>query len=115
MVAVSLKKKISPYSIHGSSANDIWVGIDKAAWHYNGSTWMKLDLPNAVSSINSVVAVSPTDAWFVDSVGNVFRWNGTTATKVDTSIGGSMAKFYGWAADAKNVFFGGRGILSYRK
>ena len=106
---------ISTYSIHGSSANDIWVGIDKAAWHYNGSTWIKLDLPNAVSAISSVVAVSPTDAWFVDSVGNVFRWNGTTATKVDTSIGGSMAKFYGWAADAKNVFFGGRGILSYRK
>ena len=85
-----------------------------AVW--NGSAWSAaMTIPNSIGAIVSVSAVAANDVWFVDSNSQIFRYNGASFTRLNTSLGAIPQPMYSFAADANNVWFGGRGILSYRR
>lgn len=105
------------YSFGGLSASDVWAGGFQAVRHWNGSVWSAaMTVTGSVGPIVSVSATAANDVWFVDSTSQVFRYNGSTFTRLNTSLGSLANKpMFSYAADANNVWFGGRGILSYRR
>lgn len=104
------------YSLGGTSATDVWAGGDKVVYHWNGSTWSAaMSVTGAMGTIVGIAATASNDVWLTDSTGLVFRYNGTFKT-INTTLGGLPGTgTLPWAANANNVWFGGRGILSYRR
>jgi uncharacterized repeat protein (TIGR02543 family) len=109
-------------SLNGTSSSDIWAGVSGGVYHFDGSNWTKMTITGSTQQIISISATATNDAWFVEkTTGYVFRWNGTTFRQIDTGLGTSPGaaqdpaiQMYSWAADAMDVWFAGRGILSYR-
>jgi len=107
--------KVPLYSLSGRSASDVWAGGDKVVYHWNGSSWSgAMAVTGAQGTIVGIAATAANDVWFTDSTGLVFRYTGTFKT-INTTLGSIKTPMYTWSADANNVWFGGRGILSYRR
>lgn len=107
--------KVPLYSLSGFSASDVWAGGDKVVYHWNGSSWSSaMAVPGALGTIVGIAATAANDVWFTDSTGLVFRYTGTFKT-INTTLGSVKTPTFTWAANANNVWFGGRGILSYRR
>jgi hypothetical protein len=51
--------------------------------HFNGSTWSNVTVPVS-GGADSVVAISPTDAWAIVG-GSLLQWNGTTWSVVNAT------------------------------
>jgi hypothetical protein len=74
----------------------------------------------STQNIISISATAANDGWFIENVtGGVFRYNGTTFSRVATGQSQGpdaliSIRMSSWAADQHDVWFGGRGILSYR-
>lgn len=102
-------------SIHGLGTNNVWVGDDRAAWRFDGTKWTKMTIPGSSGLITSIAVTAANDVWLTDGIGIVFRWNGTSFKRMDSGMSNTAYKMYLWAANPNNVWFGGRGILSYRK
>lgn len=103
------------YSMHGSSATDVWVGDNRSVWRFNGSIWSKVTVTGSTGNIVGIRALSATDAWLSDATGAVFHWDGSTFKRFDIGTRDSGVGMSIWAADPKNVWFAGQGIVSYRK
>jgi hypothetical protein len=86
----------SNYAIGGSGPSDVWavarrnVNMAATASHWDGTSWHQLTAPGFESSVSvdvtfptvSVVATSPTNAWFHDD-STVVHWDGTALTLSD--------------------------------
>jgi hypothetical protein len=107
------------YDIHGVASNDVWaVGhwgdtygdYHALAMHWNGSAWINVALPSAVTSqlseILAVKMVSANDVWAVGAylTGGMFKihWDGTAWTEVTPTNGGGGQ----FAVKASNNIFG---------
>lgn len=85
-----------------TSAKDVWA-VGGTAWfkpvpeikHWNGKAWTGFAVPAIGGFLNSVTAITPTDAWAVGLIGNgpgdgtsnadktlVLHWDGTSWTQV---------------------------------
>ena len=86
---------INLYGVSALSSTDVWaVGSyvvsatqETLVLHWNGSNWTQVPSPSVGQSsvLNSVTAISPSNAWAVGSGGSgtvVLHWNGSTWTKV---------------------------------
>jgi hypothetical protein len=88
-------------SISGSSPSDIWAagtasteGVERrkvapVLEHFNGSTWSNVTVPVS-GGADSVVAISPTDAWAIVG-GSLIQWNGTTWSVVNATTANGTA------------------------
>lgn len=103
------------YSLHGSSATDVWAGDIRSVWRYNGTSWTKVTVTGSTGNIVKIRALSSTDVWLSDSTGALFHWDGATFKRIDIGTRDSGIGMSIWAADPKNVWFAGQGIVSYRK
>lgn len=103
------------YSLHGSSATDVWAGDIRAVWRYNGTNWTKVTIPGSTGTVVGIRALSSTDAWISDNTGALFHWDGSSFKRIDIGTRDSGVGMHIWAADPKNVWFAGQGIVSYRK
>ena len=67
-------------SISGTTTDDVWAvgygGAAAFALHWDGAAWTKLDLPSGAGQVNSVFAVSKTEAYAVSFTGGIFKWDG---------------------------------------
>jgi hypothetical protein len=112
-------------SVSATSATDAWaVGIAgkgpfgtpesvNLALHWNGTTWAKVSVPspNQQSSLNSVSADSPSDAWAVGeyfvgtskTLGQILHWNGSTWTRVPSpNPGNTFVRLFSVSAVSSN-------------
>jgi hypothetical protein len=105
------------YSLGGTGAGDVWAGGAGVVYHWNGGSWSAaMSLPVGTGNVVSISATAANDVWFTDSAGRVFRWSGGATFKlINTSLGNVGTPMHSWAANANNVWFAGRGILSYRR
>ncbi len=85
-------------SISGSSPSDIWAagtefneGLHRnnspVLEHFNGTSWSNVSVPVAspTGGLTDVVAVTPSDAYAVTTVGAILHWNGTTWTLLNAT------------------------------
>lgn len=103
------------YSLHGSSPTDVWAGDIRSVWRYNGTNWTKMTVTGSTGTIVGIRALSSTDAWLSDNTGALFHWDGSAFKRIDIGTRDSGVGMSIWAADPKNVWFAGQGIVSYRK
>lgn len=86
---------INLYGVSALSSTDVWaVGSyvvsatqETLVLHWNGSNWTQVPSPSVGQSsvLNSVTAISPSNAWAVGSGGSgtvVLHWNGSTWAQV---------------------------------
>jgi hypothetical protein len=99
--------------VSASSSSDAWI-VGSIAWHWDGSRWRSAVLPSVPgdSSLSSVVALGPRDAWAVGSRSApseqivathplVEHWDGTGWRVVAMPLPGAGA-FNSVSADAPN-------------
>lgn len=81
----SLFRTSTILGMHGTSASDVWaVGGGGLIGHFDGKKWERMATPgNANGQLNSVFAISPTDAYAVGlTTPKVLHYDGTSWTKV---------------------------------
>jgi hypothetical protein len=89
------------YYVSASGPDDVWVrGTEPwdaeedtpVAWHWDGETWQRTDLPEGTINASGAQAISPTDAWIVgdDYAGTghgvqayAIHWDGASWTMMD--------------------------------
>ena len=80
-------------SISGSSPSDIWAagtafneGLHRnnspVLEHFNGTSWSNVTVPvsSLTGGLTDVLAVTPSDAYAVTTIGAILHWNGSTWT-----------------------------------
>jgi hypothetical protein len=70
-------------AVSGTSPSDVWVtGENTKVHHYNGSAWATLTPPVGTSTLMTVLAVAPNDAWVADFTPSkdTAHWNGSAWT-----------------------------------
>ena len=106
-------------SIGGSGPGDVWAGGMQSVWHLDAtSTWKQTTIAGSAGLITNVSSVSATNAWAVDSIGNVFRTtDGTTWKQMDTGVtNGGNANLKTFSVNPTMTWLSGTGgILSIRK
>jgi hypothetical protein len=83
-------------AIHGSAANNVWIAGTGAMWHYDGTGWK----PTSGEASNSMVGVhvaSMTEAWAVDFLGHIARWDGTVWKREESGTDNALHTI--WATD----------------
>jgi hypothetical protein len=108
-------------SISGSSPSDIWAagtefneGLHRdnspVLEHFNGTSWSNVSVPVAspTGGLTDVVAVTPSDAYAVTTVGAILHWNGTTWTLLNatTQTGAAVTGSEVAALSATDVWVG---------
>ena len=65
-------------SIHGSSANDVWVSTRSFLFHWDGSMWSSVAMPED-ESFKNIHVIAPGEIWATGDSRNLYRKRGTQA------------------------------------
>ena len=66
----------------------IWIGTNQGVSYFDGNSWVSYSSPDLHwSGVNATAFDSNGDKWFASPLGGVTRFDGTTFTSYDTSIG----------------------------
>ena len=63
------------------NGNDIWVGGQGGAYHYDGSTWTQYTVPvssSALPNTNSIDMVATNNGWACGNGGLIYHWDGSS-------------------------------------
>lgn len=77
------------FGVWVAADDDVWAvgGFGAAAgfaWHYDGSAWTAVDLPDIGDrGLFKVWGTSPDDVWLVGAMGAMYHWDGSTMSAVD--------------------------------
>ena len=101
------------FSVHGTSASDVWVAGSADAsgageptlLHYDGDHWTRRDL-SALGLTGTdlwwVHAIAPGDVWAGGENGTLIHWDGATFTRATTP--GTRVVFGIWAASSDDIW-----------
>ena len=118
---VTTQPQLDLTSISGSSPSDIWAAgiasneglhrdFSPILEHFNGTSWSNVTVPvkSPTGGLTDVVAISPTDAYAVTTVGAILHWNGTTWTLLNatTQTGAAVTGSEVAALSATDVWVG---------
>jgi hypothetical protein len=118
---VTTQPQLDLTSISGSSPSDIWAAgiasneglhrdFSPILEHFNGTSWSNVSVPvsSPTGGLTDVVAISPTDAYAVTTVGAILHWNGTTWTLLNatTQTGAAVTGSEVAALSATDVWVG---------
>ncbi len=93
---------VGPRTIHGTAADDIWVGGEGGIAHFDGSAWTMSHAVMAPESITALFARSTDDVWAASSLGTVLRFDGETWREIDAP--GTDPVTGMWAASADETW-----------
>jgi hypothetical protein len=92
--AVLQRPNFAPTSVWGSSATDVFVAgfqveetsdgefrVSGTIFHFDGSTWSRVDLPGGVGVLHEIWGSSSTDVFSVGDDGIIVHYDGTAWTK----------------------------------
>jgi hypothetical protein len=95
---VTTESQLDLTSISGSSPSDIWAAgiasneglhrdFSPILEHFNGTSWSNVTVPvkSPTGGLTDVVAVTPSDAYAVTTLGAILHWNGTTWTALNAT------------------------------
>jgi hypothetical protein len=83
----------TPNCLFAVSETDVWVVGDEI-WHYNGTTWIKDLKPAGIGKLLAVYFSSANEGWAVGENSTVICYNGSTWTKVTSSVFPTSTTFY---------------------
>jgi len=116
--------KISAHRIWGSSPNDVYIGgwwdADGSLWHYDGSKWSVVKLPEYSYDINGIYGFSAGDVWAVGSlaylINGIFtdssficHYDGSSWKQYNVTDGGNLLAV--WGSSSSDVWAGGANTL----
>ena len=101
------------FSVHGTSASDVWVAGSADAsgtgeptlLHYDGDHWTRRDLSAlglGGTDLWWVHAIAPNDVWAAGESGTLIHYDGATFTRASTP--GTRVVFGVWAAASDDVW-----------
>jgi hypothetical protein len=100
------------WTVGGTSANDLWVGVDGGiVHHWNGTTWDTFEIPSgdAVESIHPLgvgrALLGTSDGVFLGTTNGVVPFS---STAIDASVGLVPAGTDLWAVGTRELFRGER-------
>lgn len=77
------------FGIWCAASDDVWavggtLGRAGFAWHYDGTAWTAVDVPElADRSLFKVWGLASDDVWMVGAAGAMYHWDGSTLSPVD--------------------------------
>jgi hypothetical protein len=122
----STQPELNMTSISGSSPSDIWAagtasneGLHRnnspLLEHFNGNTWTNVTVPvsSPTGGLTDVLAITPSDAYLVTTVGAILHWNGSAwmVLKASTQTGAAVTGSTLAALSPTDVWIGGFTML----
>ena len=114
-------------SISGSSPSDIWAAgiasneglhrdFSPILEHFNGTSWSNVTVPvSSPGGLTDVLAVTPSDAYAVTTIGAILHWDGSTWTALNatTQTGAAVTGSAVAALSPTDVRVGSRTTLDH--
>jgi hypothetical protein len=109
------------FGIWGASPNDVLAvgGVAGSAgfvWHYDGTTWNDVALPEGDSGLAlfKVWGVTSSDAWVVGAEGRVMHWDGSALTPTESPASSTLFTVHAIPGLAVAVGGAGNGVIIER-